>query len=119
MFFPLYYFSDPAVHALQFLDVINMKDLPQKVNFYRTTLKEVLPYIPRVSLQVFRAKKLKYVLTVLGFLWQKLWWQHVWPSLQPDLKTQDSLAAVLQPILVLVQESTVEEYEGTILPIFR
>ncbi|XP_055689243.1 SCY1-like protein 2 isoform X3 [Lutzomyia longipalpis] len=90
------YFADPAVHALQFLDVINMKDSPQKVNFYRTTLKDVLPYIPR-----------------------KLWWQHVWPSLQPDLKTQDSLAAVLQPILVLVQESTVDEYEETILPIFR
>lgn len=43
------YFSDPAVHALQFLDVINMKDAPQKNNFYRTTLKDILLYIPRVS----------------------------------------------------------------------
>ncbi|KAJ9585872.1 hypothetical protein L9F63_020485, partial [Diploptera punctata] len=43
------YFSDPAVHALQFLDVINMKDPTQKSHFYRNTLKEVLPYIPRVS----------------------------------------------------------------------
>lgn len=42
------YFSDPAVHALQFLDVINMKDAPQKNNFYRTTLKDILLYIPRV-----------------------------------------------------------------------
>lgn len=42
-------FSDPAVHALQFLDVINMKDPTQKAHFYRTTLKEVLPFIPRVS----------------------------------------------------------------------
>lgn len=41
--------SDPAVHALQFLDVINMKDPGQKSQFYRTTLKEVLPSIPKVS----------------------------------------------------------------------
>lgn len=43
------YFSDPAVHALQFLDVINMKDVAQKNNFYRSTLKDILLYIPRVS----------------------------------------------------------------------
>lgn len=42
-------FSDPAVHALQFLDVINMKDPTQKAHFYRNTLREVLPFIPRVS----------------------------------------------------------------------
>lgn len=41
--------SDPSVYALQFLDVINMKDPTQKAHFYRTTLKEALPYIPRVS----------------------------------------------------------------------
>jgi hypothetical protein len=41
--------SDPAVHALQFLDVINMKDPGQKSQFYRCTLKEVLPLIPKVS----------------------------------------------------------------------
>lgn len=43
--------SDPAVHALQFLDVINMKDPTQKSHFYRNTLREVLPFIPRVSEQ--------------------------------------------------------------------
>jgi hypothetical protein len=41
--------SDPVVQALQFLDVINMKDPSQKSHFYRNTLKEVLPYIPRVG----------------------------------------------------------------------
>lgn len=40
--------SDPAVHALQFLDVINMKDPTQKAHFYRNTLKESLPYVPKV-----------------------------------------------------------------------
>ncbi|XP_069702652.1 SCY1-like protein 2 [Periplaneta americana] len=90
------YFSDPAVHALQFLDVINMKDPTQKSHFYRNTLKEVLPYIPR-----------------------KLWFQHVWPCLQQEMKTQEVLAAVLQPIIFLVQECTIEEYESIILPSFR
>ena len=42
-------FSDSSVHALQFLDVINMKDPTQKAHFYRNTLKDSLPYIPRVS----------------------------------------------------------------------
>ncbi|XP_055388592.1 SCY1-like protein 2 [Condylostylus longicornis] len=44
------YFNDSAVHALQFLDVINMKDPTQKTHFYRTTLRDVLPLIPRVIL---------------------------------------------------------------------
>ncbi len=43
------YFSDPAVQALQFLDVIAMKDPSQKAQFFRTTLTEVFPFIPRVS----------------------------------------------------------------------
>ncbi|XP_071054060.1 SCY1-like protein 2 isoform X2 [Onthophagus taurus] len=90
------YFSDPAVHALQFLDVINMKDPSQKSHFYRNTLKEALPYIPK-----------------------KLWYQHVWPSLQQEMRTQEVLAAVLQPVLFLIQESTLEEYESIILPSFR
>ena len=41
--------SDPAVHAMQFLDVITMKDPSQKSSFFRSTLPDVLPYIPRVS----------------------------------------------------------------------
>ncbi|XP_054274945.1 SCY1-like protein 2 isoform X2 [Macrosteles quadrilineatus] len=90
------YFSDPAVQALQFLDVINMKDPTQKSHFYRNTLREVLPYIPR-----------------------KLWFQHVWPSLQQEMRTQEVLAAVLQPIIHLIQECSVDEYENIILPAFR
>ena len=40
--------SDPVVHALQFLDVINMKDPSQKSHFYRVTLTDILPAIPKV-----------------------------------------------------------------------
>jgi SCY1-like protein 2 len=43
----------------------------------------------------------------------------VWPCLQQETRTQEVLAAVLQPIIFLVQESTVEEYEAIILPSFR
>ena len=43
-------YSDPAVQALQFLDVIGMKDPSQKAQFFRTTLTEVFPYIPRVRI---------------------------------------------------------------------
>jgi hypothetical protein len=51
--FNLHIFSDPSVHALQFLDVINMKDPAQKAHFYKSTLIEVLPYIPRVRIKRF------------------------------------------------------------------
>lgn len=40
--------SDTLLHVLQFLDVINMKDPTQKAHFYKTTLREALPFIPRV-----------------------------------------------------------------------
>jgi hypothetical protein len=52
-------------------------------------------------------------------VFQKLWFQHIWPCLQQEMKTQEVLAAVLQPIIFLVQECTIEEYESVILPSFR
>lgn len=42
--------SDPGVNALQFLDVINMKDVQQKRHFFSTTLPDSLKHIPRVCL---------------------------------------------------------------------
>nr|CAD7409484.1 unnamed protein product [Timema cristinae] len=52
-------------------------------------------------------------------MFQKLWFQHVWPCLQQEMKTQEVLAAVLQPTIFLVQECSIEEYEAIILPSFR
>jgi len=90
------YFSDPVVHALQFLDVINMKDPGQKSQFYRCTLKEVLPSIPK-----------------------KLWFQHVWPSVKQELRTQEVLAAALQPILFMIAEISSKDYQQHIMPTMR
>ncbi|KAL5291270.1 hypothetical protein ACFFRR_010588 [Megaselia abdita] len=90
------YFIDPGVNALKFLDVINMKDPTQKAHFYKITLREALPYIPR-----------------------KLWWQHIWPSLSNEMKSAEVLAAVLQPVLAIVQDATHQEYETIILPALR
>ena len=52
-------------------------------------------------------------------MFQKLWFQHVWPCLQQEMKTQEVLAAVLEPVISLVQECTSDEYESIILPSFR
>lgn len=46
------FFRDPFVHALQFLDVSKMKDIHQKEHFYTTTLKELLPYMPKVRVNL-------------------------------------------------------------------
>ncbi|XP_026687699.1 protein kinase-like protein SCY1, partial [Diaphorina citri] len=41
------YFNDPVIQALQFLDVISMKDPATKTVFYKETLIRALPYIPK------------------------------------------------------------------------
>ncbi|KAL0902381.1 hypothetical protein ABMA27_000265 [Loxostege sticticalis] len=88
--------SEPAIHAMQFLDVITMKDPNQKSNFYRTTLIDALPYIPK-----------------------KLRWQHVWPALQLEVRTAEVLAAVLQPIIWLTNEATQDEFSTYVLPTLK
>ncbi|XP_060832867.1 SCY1-like protein 2 isoform X1 [Bombus pascuorum] len=90
------YFQDPPVYALQFLDVSKMKDVLQKEHFYTTTLKGILPYIPR-----------------------KLWYQHIWTYLQTELESQEVQSAVLQPVLYIVQNSTQEEYDQIVFPSLR
>ncbi|CAH0402045.1 unnamed protein product [Chilo suppressalis] len=88
--------SEPAIHAMQFLDVITMKDPNQKSNFYRTILIDALPYIPK-----------------------KLRWQHVWPALQLEVRTAEVLAAVLQPIIWLTNEATQDEFTHYVLPTLK
>lgn len=41
--------SEPAIQAMQFLDVITMKDPAQKSHFYRSALIEAMPFIPKVT----------------------------------------------------------------------
>lgn len=43
----------------------------------------------------------------------------MWPCLQQEMKAAEVLAAVLQPALAMVYESTVLEYEQVILPTFK
>nr|XP_012140238.1 PREDICTED: SCY1-like protein 2 isoform X2 [Megachile rotundata] len=90
------YFLNPAVHALQFLDISKMKDVLQKEHFYANTLKGVLPYVPK-----------------------KLWYQHVWTYLQTELESQEVQSAALQPVLYIVQNSTQEEYDRIVFPSLR
>uniref|UniRef100_A0A1B0B8V1 Protein kinase domain-containing protein n=1 Tax=Glossina palpalis gambiensis TaxID=67801 RepID=A0A1B0B8V1_9MUSC len=90
------YFIDPAVNALKFLDVVNMKDTSQKSHFYKVTLMETMPLIPR-----------------------KLWWQNVWPMLQAEINNGEVLAAVLQPVITLLQEATHTEYETIMAPTMK
>lgn len=56
---------------------------------------------------------------IKNYFSQKLWWQHVWPCLQMEMRAAEVLAAVLQPALAMVQEATTAEYENVILPTFK
>ncbi|CAL4073185.1 unnamed protein product, partial [Meganyctiphanes norvegica] len=59
------------------------------------------------------------LINILNFAVKKLWFLHVWPSLQQEMRTQEVLAAVLQPILQLISEIEEDEYENIVLPHFR
>ncbi|CAH2103811.1 unnamed protein product [Euphydryas editha] len=88
--------SEPAIQAMQFLDVITMKDPAQKSHFYRGPLIEALPFIPK-----------------------KLRWQHVWPAIQLEIRTAEVLASVLVPIIWMTNEATTEEFCTYILPALK
>ncbi|XP_039763689.1 SCY1-like protein 2 [Pararge aegeria] len=88
--------SEPAIQAMQFLDVITLKDVVQKSNFYRGALLEALPFIPK-----------------------KLRWQHVWPILQLQVKAGEVLDDILLPIIWLTNESSSEEFVKHILPVLK
>ncbi|XP_023332600.1 SCY1-like protein 2 isoform X2 [Eurytemora carolleeae] len=94
------YFGDPAVQALQFLETLNTKDTNQKAQFFRNSLIEVFPFIPR-----------------------KLWLQQIWPILDQELNKQEVMAAVLESALFLIRECSQQEYQtfiqSSIRPIFN
>ena len=46
----IYISRDPAVQALQFLESLDSKDTNQKAQFFRNSLTEVFPIIPKVIL---------------------------------------------------------------------
>lgn len=50
---------------------------------------------------------------------QKIWYQRVWPFLQHEMMKSDVSAAVLHPVIFLIQESTLEDYETLMLPAMR
>nr|XP_046909922.1 SCY1-like protein 2 isoform X1 [Dermatophagoides farinae] len=89
------YFVDPSVQALHYLDIIQMKDSVHKSNFYHN-LKNLLPSIPT-----------------------KLWYQHILPSMVCELESPEVLAAALQPIIHMINRSTLEQFQEFILPFIK
>ncbi|UXI17099.1 putative palmitoyltransferase [Sarcoptes scabiei] len=85
------YFADSSVQALHYLDIIQMKDSIHKSNFYHN-LKNHLSYIPR-----------------------KMWFQHILPSMAVEIQTPEVLAAALQPIIYMINQSTAEEFQEFML----
>lgn len=68
----------------------------------------------QLELFLFSGEKINFI-----FILQKLWFQHVLPSLKTELQSPEVLAAALQPLLFMIEESTTEEYQNEILPVFR
>lgn len=66
------FFQDPFVHALQFLDVSKMKDVHQKEHFYTTTLRELLPYMPKVRANVTALQYSEFRISFYGELGRRI-----------------------------------------------
>ncbi|TMW42002.1 hypothetical protein DOY81_012918, partial [Sarcophaga bullata] len=49
----------------------------------------------------------------------KLWWQNLWPMLQSEISNGEVLAAVLHPVLTLLQDSSKSEYEAVMAPTMK
>ncbi len=92
----------------------------QKSQFFRTTLCDVFPFIPRVRKRTHFDDISNGIRETTQFaLLQKLWFQHTWPILESEVRSQEVLAAVLEPVLFLVKECSPEEYRGIVLPALR
>lgn len=89
------FLMDPGVHALQVLDVIQMKDSTSKMTFYHN-LPQIMNEIPK-----------------------KMWFQHMLPSMESDLLGSDVMGAALQPLFFMIEESTDDEYANILFPILK
>ena len=52
-------------------------------------------------------------------LFQKMWFQHLWPSLEVEIRSREVLAAVLEPLIFLVAECDLREYQTHVLPTLK
>lgn len=53
------------------------------------------------------------------YLFQKIWWQHVWPYLQMEIDMGEVLGAVLVPVMYMVKNSSMDEYEIHMVPTLK
>lgn len=50
---------------------------------------------------------------------QKMWYQHMLPSMETDLLGSDVMGAALQPLFFMIEESTDEEYANILFPTLK
>ena len=48
-----------------------------------------------------------------------MWFQHILPSIEEEFQSSEVLAAALRPILQMIEDSTLEEYQNNIYPIIK
>ncbi|XP_064607095.1 SCY1-like protein 2 [Liolophura sinensis] len=95
LFSLLKYFNDPIVACLQHIDLLELKDISQKVDFYNQLIP-VIPCIPK-----------------------KVLYDHVFPVLNEECRIYELTMHTLPPFLTIVDYSTREEYAEIIFPALR
>ena len=48
-----------------------------------------------------------------------MWYMHILPSMECELQSPEVLAAALQPIIYMINESTAQEFQEFILPFIK
>ena len=83
-------------------------------SFHRLDIKDIV--LSKILSQI---DILHVPLILFAFIFQKLWFQYMWPILEQEIRSQEALAAALEPVLFLVNECSPEEYSAIILPVLR
>ncbi|KAI8430918.1 hypothetical protein MSG28_001036, partial [Choristoneura fumiferana] len=114
--------SEQAIQAMQFLDVITMKDPNQKANFYRVTLIDALPYIPKMEVRT--AEVLAAVLQPVIWLTNEAapdeFSHYVLPTLKNLMNSPKSVQAsvtILENLHIILKKCQKEEVNNEIMPI--
>nr|XP_046909925.1 SCY1-like protein 2 isoform X2 [Dermatophagoides farinae] len=100
---------------------LNASNYLKQLDSLNVSLNQLLPNIPsglheslKSLLEIdYKKRPISQNLTT------KLWYQHILPSMVCELESPEVLAAALQPIIHMINRSTLEQFQEFILPFIK
>ncbi|KAF9417588.1 hypothetical protein HW555_005295 [Spodoptera exigua] len=113
--------QEQAIAAMQFLDVVTMKDPNQKAHFYRTTLIEALPSIPKTEVRTAEvlASVLQSVMWMVKEADEEEFELYIMPTLKALFNSPRSIQAsvtILENMHTIMLKCNQTEIDQEVLP---